>query len=89
MKRFKQNLDVDDLSKHLDLDTRNALKDPDRKSMSGSIKVMGIFGDGHGIGWIETIKGLRILGNFLRASKSILITSANLAEPSATSAITI
>lgn len=43
MKRFKQNLDADDLSKHLDLDTRSALREPDRKSASGSMKVMGIF----------------------------------------------
>ncbi|KAB2609392.1 galactoside 2-alpha-L-fucosyltransferase-like [Pyrus ussuriensis x Pyrus communis] len=43
MKRFKQNLDADDLSKHLDLDTRSALREPDRKSASGSMKVMWIF----------------------------------------------
>ncbi|XP_008239915.1 PREDICTED: galactoside 2-alpha-L-fucosyltransferase [Prunus mume] len=43
MKRFKQNLDGDHLSTHLDLDTRNALRDPDRKSGLSSMKVMGIF----------------------------------------------
>lgn len=43
MKRFKQNLDGDHLSTHLDLDTRNALRDPDRKSGFSSMKVMGIF----------------------------------------------
>ncbi|KAH0975738.1 hypothetical protein GBA52_017637 [Prunus armeniaca] len=43
MKRFKQNLDGDHLSTHLDLDTRNALRDPDRKSRLSSMKVMGIF----------------------------------------------
>lgn len=43
MKRFSKNLNGDDSSKHLDLDTHNALRDPDRNAGLSPMRVMGIF----------------------------------------------